>query len=165
MTALERTIVEQAPGPPSGVSLEQADARRRHARTGVLRLGWSLVGAGVLLVSLAVAPGVEGAAGGALGLLMLGVRVGRRSSFCCSRRSERGRIRARPHPRGGDKSRFRVRRRADGARARGFRCGIVIARARRISTSSRARRSRAWRRETGRGGGRVVGLGNAAHSA
>lgn len=73
MTALQRTIVEQAPRLTSGVSLEPADAGRRHARRGVLRLGWSLVGAGVLLVSLAVAPGVEGAAGGALGLLMLGV--------------------------------------------------------------------------------------------
>jgi leader peptidase (prepilin peptidase)/N-methyltransferase len=36
-------------------------------------LRWCLVGAGVLLLSVAVAPGLEGALGGALGLLMLGV--------------------------------------------------------------------------------------------
>ena len=38
-----------------------------------LRLGRRLAGAGVLLASFAVAPGVEGALGGALGLLMLGI--------------------------------------------------------------------------------------------
>ena len=46
--------------------------RQARASTG-LSLGRSLVGAGVLLVSFAVAPGIEGALGGALGLSMLGV--------------------------------------------------------------------------------------------
>ena len=55
------------------VTLEHADARRTESRSRGLRFGWSLVGAGVLLVSFAVSPGVEGLLGGALGLLMLGV--------------------------------------------------------------------------------------------
>jgi leader peptidase (prepilin peptidase)/N-methyltransferase len=55
------------------VTLERADAQRTESRIRGLRFGWSLVGAGVLLVSFAVSPGVEGLLGGALGLLMLGV--------------------------------------------------------------------------------------------
>jgi leader peptidase (prepilin peptidase)/N-methyltransferase len=55
------------------VTLERADSRRTDARSRGLRFGWSLVGTGVLLVSFAVSPGVEGVLGGALGLLMLGV--------------------------------------------------------------------------------------------
>jgi leader peptidase (prepilin peptidase) / N-methyltransferase len=50
-----------------------ADAQRTDSPSRGLRFGWSLVGAGVLLVSFAVSPGVEGLLGGALGLLMLGV--------------------------------------------------------------------------------------------
>ena len=38
-----------------------------------MRFGWALAGAGVLLASVAAAPGVDGALGGALGLLMLGI--------------------------------------------------------------------------------------------
>ncbi len=47
--------------------------QRTRARSGGYRLGWRLAGAGVFAVSFAIAPGVEGALGGALGLLMLGV--------------------------------------------------------------------------------------------
>ena len=54
-------------------SLEHVAAERRQAPRRGLRLGWRLAGAGVLLASFAVAPGVEGALGGALGLLMLGI--------------------------------------------------------------------------------------------
>jgi leader peptidase (prepilin peptidase)/N-methyltransferase len=42
-------------------------------RIGASGFGWRLAGASVLLVSFAIAPGVEGALGGALGLVMLGV--------------------------------------------------------------------------------------------
>jgi leader peptidase (prepilin peptidase)/N-methyltransferase len=66
------THVEGAPR-ETDVALERADAQRTDSRSRGLRFGWSLVGAGVLLVSFAVSPGVEGLLGGALGLLMLGV--------------------------------------------------------------------------------------------
>ena len=54
-------------------SSKGAAAGRRKARESVLRVDWSLAGAVVLLVSFAVAPGLDGALGGALGLIMLGV--------------------------------------------------------------------------------------------
>jgi leader peptidase (prepilin peptidase) / N-methyltransferase len=72
VTTLERAVIPDAP-PDSVDSLEHVTAERRQASRRGLRLGWRLAGAGVLLVSLAVAPGVEGALGGALGLLMLGI--------------------------------------------------------------------------------------------
>jgi leader peptidase (prepilin peptidase)/N-methyltransferase len=72
VTTLERAVIPDAP-PDSLDSLEHVTAERRQASRRGLRLGWRLAGAGVLLVSLAVAPGVEGALGGALGLLMLGI--------------------------------------------------------------------------------------------
>lgn len=53
-------------------SSKGAAAGRRTARE-VLRVEWSIAGAVVLLVSFAVAPGLDGALGGALGLIMLGV--------------------------------------------------------------------------------------------
>jgi len=53
-------------------SSKGAAAGRRKARE-VLRVEWSIAGAVVLLVSFAVAPGLDGALGGALGLIMLGV--------------------------------------------------------------------------------------------
>jgi leader peptidase (prepilin peptidase) / N-methyltransferase len=55
------------------VALERSHPQRTDSQSRGLRFGWSLVGAGVLLVSFAVSPGVEGVLGGALGLLMLGV--------------------------------------------------------------------------------------------
>ena len=72
MTTLQRAVIPHAP-PDSVDSLEREAAERRQAPRRGLRLGWRLAVAGVLLVSFAVAPGVEGALGGALGLLMLGI--------------------------------------------------------------------------------------------
>jgi leader peptidase (prepilin peptidase) / N-methyltransferase len=72
VTTLERAVIPHAPPDPVD-SLEHVAAERRQAPRRGLRLGWSLASAGVLLVSFAVAPGVEGALGGALGLLMLGI--------------------------------------------------------------------------------------------
>jgi leader peptidase (prepilin peptidase)/N-methyltransferase len=75
VTTLERAVIPDAP-PDSVDSLGHVTAERRQASRRGLRLGWlgwPLAGAGVLLVSVAVAPGVEGALGGALGLLMLGI--------------------------------------------------------------------------------------------
>jgi leader peptidase (prepilin peptidase)/N-methyltransferase len=68
------THVEGDVAPPEAdVKLERADAQKTDSRSMGLRFGWSLVGAGVLLVSFRASPGVEGLLGGALGLLMLGV--------------------------------------------------------------------------------------------
>jgi leader peptidase (prepilin peptidase) / N-methyltransferase len=72
VTSLERTVIPHA-RPDSADSLEHVAAERHQAPRRRLSLGWRLAGAGVLLVSFAVAPGVEGALGGALGLLMLGI--------------------------------------------------------------------------------------------
>jgi leader peptidase (prepilin peptidase) / N-methyltransferase len=72
VTSLEHAVIPQAP-PDSVGSLEHVAAETRQTPRPGLRLGWCLAGAGVLLVSFAVAPGVEGALGGALGLLMLGI--------------------------------------------------------------------------------------------
>ncbi len=77
MTVLEHDVAEPADGSESGVSLDCANRSGTGARTSrrglEWRLGWLLAGAGVLVVSFAVAPGVEGALGGALGLIMLGI--------------------------------------------------------------------------------------------
>ena len=73
MTYLEPNVASRAPGSQTGLPLEHADLERTDSRRVGIRLGWCLLGAAVLLVSFAVAPGVEGAFGGALGLLMLGV--------------------------------------------------------------------------------------------
>ena len=62
-----------APAKATQTSSNEADTRRRKARESVLSVEWSLAGASVLLASFAVAPGLEGALGGALGLIMLGV--------------------------------------------------------------------------------------------
>jgi leader peptidase (prepilin peptidase) / N-methyltransferase len=59
--------------PETGVLLEHADLRRPEAWSTGLRLPWCFAGASVLLASFAVAPGVEGVLGGALGLCMLGI--------------------------------------------------------------------------------------------
>jgi leader peptidase (prepilin peptidase)/N-methyltransferase len=72
VTTLARAVIPHAPA-DSVDSLKRVAAERRQARRRGLRLGWRLAGAGVLLVSFAVAPSVEGALGGALGLLMLGI--------------------------------------------------------------------------------------------
>jgi leader peptidase (prepilin peptidase) / N-methyltransferase len=72
VTTLERAVIPYAPPDPVD-SVERVAAERRQARRRGIGLGWSLASAGVLLVSLAVAPGAEGALGGALGLLMLGI--------------------------------------------------------------------------------------------
>ena len=73
MTVLEPDAAEPADGSESVVSLDCADRSGTAARRSGLTLGWSLAGAGVLLVSIAAAPGIEGAFGGALGLIMLGI--------------------------------------------------------------------------------------------
>jgi leader peptidase (prepilin peptidase)/N-methyltransferase len=72
VTAHESGVAEPADGLESGISFERANSSEKGARSAGLSLGWSLAGAGVLLVSFAVAPGIEGALGGALGLAMLG---------------------------------------------------------------------------------------------
>ena len=67
---------EAAPGAPelqSASPSECAESKGTRGRIGAYGLGWLLSGVSVLLVSLAVAPGVEGVLGGALGLAMLGV--------------------------------------------------------------------------------------------
>jgi leader peptidase (prepilin peptidase) / N-methyltransferase len=73
VTAHEPGAAEAADGPESGISLERADRSGTGARRPGLSLGWSLLGGSVLLVSIAIAPGIDGALGGALGLSMLGV--------------------------------------------------------------------------------------------
>lgn len=73
MTILEPHAAEPADGSEAGISFECANGSGTTARRPALSLENSLVGAGVLLVSFVVAPGIEGALGGALGLLMLGV--------------------------------------------------------------------------------------------
>jgi leader peptidase (prepilin peptidase) / N-methyltransferase len=80
VTTLERGVIPHAP-PDSVDSLEHAAAERRQVPRPGLRVGWRLAGAGVLLASFAVAPGVEGALGGALGLLMLGIAAMDASRF------------------------------------------------------------------------------------
>jgi leader peptidase (prepilin peptidase) / N-methyltransferase len=72
VTTVERAVILHAPPDPLD-SLEHEAAERRQAPRRRLRVGWSLAGAGVLLISFTVAPGVEGALGGALGLVMLGI--------------------------------------------------------------------------------------------
>ena len=73
MTVLEPEVIEPAGASESSISFECADGSGTRARSAGLSLGRSLVGAGVLLFSFAVAPGIEGALGGALGLSMLAV--------------------------------------------------------------------------------------------
>jgi leader peptidase (prepilin peptidase) / N-methyltransferase len=73
VTSVERDVAPRTPGLAADVASERSDAQGTQSQGGGLRLGWSLAGAGVLLVSFAVSPGVEGLFGGALGLLMLGV--------------------------------------------------------------------------------------------
>jgi leader peptidase (prepilin peptidase) / N-methyltransferase len=60
-------------GAELGVSLERADCSGMGTRGPSLSLGWILVGGSVLFVSIAISPGIDGALGGALGLLMLRV--------------------------------------------------------------------------------------------
>ncbi len=73
MIALEPDAAEPAGASKSGISSESADGSRTGAPVAGLSLGRILAGASVLLVSFAVAPGIEGALGGALGLSMLAV--------------------------------------------------------------------------------------------
>jgi leader peptidase (prepilin peptidase) / N-methyltransferase len=70
MTTIQRAAISRAPSDPVH---PRVAAHGRQARRRRVRLGWRLAGAGVLLVSFAVAPGVAGALGGGLGLIMLGV--------------------------------------------------------------------------------------------
>jgi leader peptidase (prepilin peptidase) / N-methyltransferase len=71
VTGLDRILAPRATGVSAGVSFGRADTGSPRARRRALRLGWTLAGAGLLLASLAIAPGIEGAFGGALALLML----------------------------------------------------------------------------------------------
>jgi leader peptidase (prepilin peptidase)/N-methyltransferase len=70
---VERDAGSRAPAARSADPSECAVSAGPRRRSERYRLGWRLAGAGVFLLSLAIAPGVEGALGGALGLIMLGV--------------------------------------------------------------------------------------------
>jgi leader peptidase (prepilin peptidase) / N-methyltransferase len=70
---MEREVAPRAGAPQSADPSEWADSEGTRARSGGHRFGWRLAGAGVFAVSFAIAPGVEGALGGGLGLLLLGV--------------------------------------------------------------------------------------------
>ena len=72
MTCSESNVGE-APGPETGARPERADPRGVYSRKAAIRPLFCVLGAVVLLASLALAPGAAGARGGALGLLMLGV--------------------------------------------------------------------------------------------
>ncbi|RBP04659.1 leader peptidase (prepilin peptidase)/N-methyltransferase [Roseiarcus fermentans] len=71
MTARETGVASDRP--KAGMAFECADRPPTADLRRTLSLRWSLAGAVVLLLSLAAAPGIEGALGGALGLSMLGV--------------------------------------------------------------------------------------------
>jgi leader peptidase (prepilin peptidase)/N-methyltransferase len=73
VTYVERDVAPGAPVSQSADPVECVVSAGLGGRSERYRLGWGLAGAGVFLVSLAIAPGVEGALGGALGLVMLGV--------------------------------------------------------------------------------------------
>jgi leader peptidase (prepilin peptidase) / N-methyltransferase len=73
VTYVERDARPSAPGSKAADPSECVDSEGTRGGSGGYRLGWRLAGAGVFAVSFAIAPGVEGALGGALGLLMLGV--------------------------------------------------------------------------------------------
>ena len=162
MTYVEREAHPPAPGSQAADPSECVGSQRTRARSGGYRLGWRLAGAGVFAVSFAIAPGVEGALGGALGLLMLGVAWADARRFVVPNALSAGAFALGmihaivQSPDSG------VRRRADGAFTRGFRRRIVFPRAHRLSALSRARGPWSWRCEIGRGGGRVVELAHAA---
>ena len=73
MSYAERDAGSRAPAARSADPGEGVVSAGTLERSERYRLGWRLAGAGVFLLSLAIAPGVEGALGGALGLVMLGV--------------------------------------------------------------------------------------------
>jgi leader peptidase (prepilin peptidase)/N-methyltransferase len=73
VTAHEPGAAEAAHRSELGISVERAVRSGTDARRPGLSLGWILLGGSVLLVSIAIAPGIDGALGGALGLSMLGV--------------------------------------------------------------------------------------------
>jgi leader peptidase (prepilin peptidase)/N-methyltransferase len=73
VTAHEPGAAEAAGGSESDISLGPASRSGTGARRPGLSLGWSLLGGSVLVVSIVIAPGIDGALGGALGLSMLGV--------------------------------------------------------------------------------------------
>jgi leader peptidase (prepilin peptidase)/N-methyltransferase len=73
VTYVERDAAPHGGAPESTDTSEGADAVGTPGRTREYGLVWRLVGASVFVLSFAIAPGAEGALGGALGLLMLGV--------------------------------------------------------------------------------------------
>jgi len=73
VTLLERDVASRQPNSEAPLAFERAEPSPTRASGRGLRLGWCGVGAGVLLASFLIAPGVEGALGGALGLIMLGI--------------------------------------------------------------------------------------------
>jgi leader peptidase (prepilin peptidase) / N-methyltransferase len=73
VTCVERDAAPHGCVPQSADPSQCADAAGTRGRNEGYSLGWRLVGASVFVLSFAIAPGVDGALGGALGLLMLGV--------------------------------------------------------------------------------------------
>jgi leader peptidase (prepilin peptidase) / N-methyltransferase len=73
VTYVERGAAPHGGPPQSAGATECADAVGTPGRAREYSLAWRLVGASVFVLSFAIAPGVEGALGGALGLIMLGV--------------------------------------------------------------------------------------------
>jgi leader peptidase (prepilin peptidase) / N-methyltransferase len=73
VTYVEREAHPPAPGSQAADPSECVDAAGTRECNEGYGLGWRLVGASVFVLSFAIAPGVEGVLGGALGLLMLGV--------------------------------------------------------------------------------------------
>ncbi len=73
MTYVERDAAPHSGAPQSADTTECPDAVGTPGRTREYGLAWRLVGAGVFVLSFSIAPGAEGALGGALGVLMLGI--------------------------------------------------------------------------------------------
>ena len=73
MNSARRGVSLRAPGAATSNSPVSSDAGGKSSWTERLNLGRVFLGAGILLVSFAIAPGLEGALGGALGLFMFGV--------------------------------------------------------------------------------------------
>ena len=153
----------RAPSAP-GLSLQSGDdAPRVRARRSGIRFGWGFAGAGVCAASYALAPGIEGLFGAALGLLMLGVASSDARRFIVPDVLSGGAFALGMIHAVATSPEFRFLGRPDGSGPRGFGRRIVMARASWLSALSRTRRSRARRCEIGRGRRRVAERAGAAH--